>query len=44
MYVFFVCRETAANEKHHASGSRLINEPCPKGVGLFLFALFSEKE
>ncbi len=41
---FFVCRETAANENHHASGSWNKNRHFPKGLGLFLFALLSEKE
>ena len=50
IYPFSFVAETPTNENHHASGSRLINKPCPKGVGLFLFALpvrlwrISEKE
>ena len=47
---FSIVAETPTNENHHASGSRLTNKPCPKGVGLFLFAFpvrlwrISEKE
>jgi len=36
--------ETPANANHHAFGKLLAVKPCPKGLGLFLFALLSEKK
>ena len=39
---FSFIAETPTNENHHASGKRFANKPCPKGVGLSLFALLSE--
>ena len=42
--IFSFVAETPTIEIHHASGNRFNSKFCPKGVGLFLFALLSEKE
>ena len=44
IYHFSFVVETPTNENHYASGSRLTNKSCPKGMGLFLFAHLSERE
>jgi hypothetical protein len=44
IYQFSFVAETPTNESYHASGSLLTNKTCPKGLGLFLFALLREKE
>jgi hypothetical protein len=43
-YYFAFAAETPANANHHAFGKLLPVKPCPKGLGLFLFVLLSEKK
>jgi len=43
-YYFAFAGERPANANHHAFGKLLAVKPCPKGLGLFLFALLSEKK